>query len=109
MRLDNTTGYVAREQAMNQELDYLLQRLSTVNNLIRSLERYEATRPKPKQITKRKLAQPPPQASAQPAINSCRLGGFSANASTRSICTASIGLLSTNRRARSNEITRSGS
>jgi hypothetical protein len=49
MSLDN-------EQAIQEELDYLYRRLSSVNNLIRSLEQYDLLQPKPKELPQEKSA-----------------------------------------------------
>ncbi len=45
-----------KEDAIQDELKYLYERLSTVNNLIRSLEQYEEVRPKPAPVRKQKSA-----------------------------------------------------
>ena len=56
MLLDNANGDSIKDAQMRQELDYLYKRLSTVNNLIRTLEQYDLDRPKPRQLPREKSA-----------------------------------------------------
>ena len=49
-------GYGAQTAAYSQELEYLYQRLATVDNLIRSLEEYDLHRPKPTKVQREKSA-----------------------------------------------------
>ena len=44
------------DEDFQEELEYLYQRLSAVNNLIRSLEQYDKLRPKPAEVAKEKSA-----------------------------------------------------
>lgn len=56
MLIRNRVGSTATEQEIQRELDYLYNRLHTINNLIRSLEAYDLHRPKPAQIPREKTA-----------------------------------------------------
>ena len=56
MPLDNPAGSSEPEQEFEQELEYLYKRLSTVDNLIRTLEDYEQYRPKLARLPKQKTA-----------------------------------------------------
>jgi hypothetical protein len=56
MLLKNPVGTATTERDTQRELDYLYKRLSTVDELIRSLENYDLHRPKPAQVPSVKTA-----------------------------------------------------
>jgi len=50
MSMKPQAGNPTIDKRFADELNYLYQRLSTVNNLIRTLEEYDQVRPKPAQM-----------------------------------------------------------